>query len=247
MATGKTHWIVPVFVAVIAGGFFVTGKYIENTDLDPVTVSVQGEGKVMVAPNIAEMNFGMQTERMATAAEAISDLEEKMNAVYKAIKALDIDEKDIKTQSLSMNPSYDWDEGERTLKGYEARQNLRVKIRDLDKIGEVLARATEAGANQAGGVTFTIDDTDELKTQARDEAIEEAEKKADELADQLGKRLGKLKGYSEGGVGMPVYRVQKADMMMAESMGIGGGGEVVPVPEGEQEIRITVTLMYELK
>ena len=240
------HGALAILITLIAGGMFIGGKYVENIDLDPVVISVQGEGKVTAAPNIAEMTFGMQTERMDTAEAAIADLEEKMNAVFAAIKELGIEEKDITTQSLSMNPSYDWDEGERTLKGYEARQNLRVKIRDLDKIGEVLSRATSAGANQAGGVSFTIDDTDELQAQARDEAIAEAETKAKELAIQLGGRLGKLKGFSEGGGGMPVYSVAK---MVTEDMayGIGGGGAPVPVPEGEQEIQVTVSLTYELK
>jgi len=123
---------------------------------------------------------------------------------------------------------------------------LRVKIRDLEKIGSVLSSATSAGANQAGGVSFTIDDTEELKAQARDEAIAEAEEKAKELAIQLGGKLGKLKGYNEGGGGMPVYRVAK--MEMAEDMAYGmGGGAPVPVPEGEQEIKVTVSLTYELK
>jgi len=110
------HGALAIIITLIAGGMFIGGKYVENIDLDPVMISVQGEGKVMAAPNIAEMNFGMQTERMETAAASITDLEEKMNAVFEAIKGLGIEEKDIKTQSLSMNPSYDWDEGERTTK-----------------------------------------------------------------------------------------------------------------------------------
>jgi len=237
--------LLPIILVLVLGGFYLGGKYIEGQDLRPVTISVQGEGKVMAIPDIAQMSFGVETGRQKTAEIAMEILSEKMNAVFEAAKELNIEEKDITTESLSLRPSYDWEEGKRTDQGFEASQSLRVKIRDMDKIGEVLAAVTAAGANQAGGVNFTIDEPEELQAQAREKAIDNGEEKARELAAQLGKSLGKLKSFGEGGGGMPRY-----DKVMAMDMeaGMGGGGPVPsPVPTGEQEVQVFVTLTYELK
>jgi len=238
-------WL-PIFLALIVGGFYLTGKYIEGQDLSPVTISVNGEGKVMAVPDIAELSFGVQTGRQKTAEQAMEILTNKMTAVIDAVKELGIEEKDIMTQSLSLHPSYDWDEGKRIDEGFEANQNLRVKIRDLDQISAVLSAATVGGANQAGSVGFTIDDPEELRALAREKAIKNAEEKAQALATQLGKSIGKLKGFNEGGgYYEPMY--EKA-MAMDSGIGMGGGGPVAPpIPAGEQEVMVNVSLVYELK
>ena len=245
MSPTKQSFFIPITVALVAGGMFLIGKYMEQQDLSPVVVSVQGEGKMSAAPDIAQVQFGMQTGRVTTAEGAMAALAREMNSVIAAVKGEGIDEKDITTQNLSLRPAYDWKDGERIDRGFEASQNLLVKVRDVSKIGAVLTAATKSGANQAGGVSFTIDDPDELRAQARTEAIADAEAKAKILAEQLGKRVGALRSYSEDGGSMPpaVYR-----MAMNEAVGIGGGGGDggVPVPSGEQEVRVTVSLSYEL-
>jgi len=242
----RAHTGIFLLVVLIAGGFYLVGKYLEQQDFSPVMISVQGEGKVMANPDIAQISFGVETGRQPTAEEAMQVLSDSMNAVFAAVKEAGVEEKDITTQSLNLNPAYDWNEGERIDRGFEARQSLRVKIRDLQKISTVLSAATVAGANQAGGVSFTIDDPEELRVQARAEAIENAEEKAHTLAVELGKNLGKLRGFSEG-VGASPYPVARMDMALGKG-GVGGGGTIeTPIPAGEQEVQVFVTVMYELK
>jgi len=239
-------WL-PILIAFIVGGLYVAGKYVEGQDLQPVTISVNGEGKVMAVPDIAEMNFGVQTGRQRTAERAMEILTEKMNTVFSAVKEAGIEEKDISTQSLSLYPSYDWDEGKRIDQGFEASQNLRVKVRELKKISGVLSAATSAGANQAGSVGFTIDDPEELRAEAREKAIDHAEKKAQALAAQLGMRVGNLRGFNEGGGYYPPRYEKAMAMDMAEEAGRGEGAVAPPIPAGEQEVVVNVSLMYELK
>ena len=236
-------WL-PVLLVFILGGMYIVGKYIESQDLTPVVISVQGEGRVFASPDVAQISFGMQTGRQKTAEKALDVLSDRMNAVFAALKDQGIEEKDITTEFLSLNPAYDWQNGVRIDRGFEANQSLRVKIRDLEKVGDVLSVATAAGANQAGGVSFTIDDPEELREAAREKAITNGAEKAEKLAVQLGKKLGKLRGFADGGVPVPVY----GKNIVMESIGIGGGGGgPAPVPSGEQEIRVLVNLSYELK
>lgn len=235
-------WL-PILAAFLVGGAYIGGKYVETRDQDRVTISVSGEGRVFAPPDIAEVSFGVQTGRMQTAKLAMDKLRKSMDAVFQSVKGLGIDEKDIRTEHFSLNPVYDWTEQGQIFRGFEASQSFRVKVRDLDQTDDVLTVATDAGANQAGNVQFTIDDPEGQRAQARAEAIKEAQAKAQVLASSLGKRLGKLKGFNEeGGYGGPIPM-----MMRAEAMGKGGGIPDLPFPTGEEEINVQVTLTYELK
>lgn len=236
-------WL-PIVVALVAGGLYVTGKYVETRHMDQFTISVQGQGKVNAIPDIATLSFGVQTGRQKTADGAMKMLSESMNKVFEAVKAAGVEEKDIATQYLSLNPSYDWNEGTRIDTGFEANQSLTVKVRDLEKISAVLDAAVKAGANQAGSVGFTIDDPKVLKEEAREKAITDARAKAEKLAVDLGVSLGRMQGFWEEqsyGGGNPV-------MMRAEAMdGAGGGGYAPPLPAGEQEVMVNVNITYKIR
>lgn len=171
-----------------------------------------------------------------------------MDKVIAAVKAAGVEEKDISTQSFYLSPVYDYNNGTQIARGYEANQSLSIKVRDLDKVSEVLGAATNAGANQAGNVNFTVDNPEEKRAEARKEAINEAKEKARELAGQLGVSLGDITGFSEGYGGGPIppmyysrdaYGVGGADMEAAQ--------KAVQLPAGEQEINVTVSITYEIK
>lgn len=233
-------WLPPI-LALILGGSYIAGKVIEVREREPTVVSVTGEGKVYAVPDIAELTFGVQTGRQGSALKAMDILRGKMTATIEAVKAQGIPEKDIQTQSLSLYPSYDYNDGVRIDRGFEASQTLHVKVRDLAKVGAVLQAAVSEGANEVGGVSFTVDKPEALEIEARAEAITEAQEKAKELAKQLGRRVGELRGFSEGGGIVPPIP------FMAKGMALEAFGGDLPVPAGEQEIMVTVTLEYELE
>lgn len=235
--------------AVVIGGlFYVGGKQLElNSDPElNGTITVSGDGRVFVAPDIAQLSLGVNTGRHATAAAAIENLKESMDKIIAAIKEQGVADKDIATESFWLNPVYDYTEGRQIPRGYEANQSLRVKVRDLDAVSKVLGAATSAGANQAGGVNFTVDEPEEKRAEAREIAIDEAKEKAKVLARQLGVSLGEIVNFNEGfGGGTP------SPMYMERSMGMGGAMEDaavtnVALPQGEQEINVSVSITYEL-
>jgi len=239
-------WL-PVLVVILGGGFYVYGQSLNVVDAthQPIIISVSADAKVSGSPDIATLSFGVQTGRQTTAKAAIENVRKNMTTVLAAIKKAGIEDKDIMTENFWLNPVYDYDRGTQIPRGYEANQSLRVKVRNLDAVGDVLSAATDAGANQVGSISFDIDNPDALKADARAKAIEKAKAKADTLAESLGMRVIKLTGFSEGGGNYPVP-------MMSKTMayGMGGGSDAVeslPVPVGEQEIGSTVTLMYEIR
>lgn len=207
--------------------------------------SVNGSGVVYAKADIANITIGLSTGVKDTAIAATQESTEKMNEIITELKDLGIEEKDIKTTDYRLNPYYNWTEKEgRVLKGYEVRQNLTVKIRELDKIGNVIANTTEKGANQIGNVAFTFDDEYELKNQARELAIAKAKEKAEMIADQSDMDLGEIKNVYENEVRFPVmYDYANAKM---ESSGMGGSASPT-IEAGQNEVRVEVTLVYEVK
>ena len=223
------------------------GKYIGQEIETKNTITVSDKGEVYAKPDLALTDFSVITEKK-TVAEAMSENAEKMNAVIDFIKEQGVEDKDLKTVNFNIYPRYEWydtiqfyPQGKRVLVGYEVQQSLEVKIRDMEKIGDIIQGATDAGANQVGDLQFTIDNPDELKKQARGQAIEKAKNKAEELASQLGVKLVRITNFSESGVIPYYYGFKKAVGM--------GGGEEAPAPEietGENKIEITVSITYEI-
>jgi uncharacterized protein YggE len=207
-------------------------------------ISFSGEGKTYTKPDIATVTLSVVTE-----GKTVADLQkkntEKMNKVIEFLKGNGIEEKDIKTTNYNLYPRYDYSQYSSKMPqivGYEITQSLEVKIRNLDKVGEVLEGSVAAGVNQIYSLYFKVDKDEEFKSQAKELAIKDAKKKAAETAKQLGVRLGKLVGYSEGSNYYPIYANYD------KAMGIGGGGESAPsIQTGENEILVNVTLTYEIK
>jgi len=223
------------------------GRYIGQEIEARNTITVSDTGEIYAKPDLAVIDFSVINEAKTVAA-AMDDNTKKMNAIIEAVKGQGVEAKDLKTTNFNIYPRYEWYEkseiypqGKRVLVGYEVQQTLEVKIRDLAKIGQVIEKAVEAGANQVGDLTFTIDKQDELKKQARKEAIEKAKTKAKELANQLGVNLVRITNFSESTI-VPIpqpFYLEKA---------AGAGGEETPqIETGENKIEVTVTLTYEIR
>ena len=112
----------------------------------------------------------------------------------------------------------------------------------MEKIGDIIQGATDAGANQIGDLQFIVDKEDEFKKQAREEAIKKAKEKAKELASQLGVDLVRITNFSESG------ETPRLMYYEATAKSVGGGGEM-PAPSiqtGENKISVSVSITYEI-
>lgn len=207
------------------------------------TIAITGEGKVTAIPDVAVVDIGVITEKANVQAAQLENTE-RMNAITKKVKDQGVEGKDIQTLNYQIYPQYNYDRnGGQSLRGYQVVQNTRIKIRDLSKIGEILNLVGSAGANQVSGISFTIDDPEVLRQQAREKALDNAKLKAQALAEKAGVKLGKIVSFSEYSGGniapMPYY---------AKEMGMGGGvAAVAPdVQAGTLDVVINVNVSYEI-
>ncbi|MBU4216937.1 SIMPL domain-containing protein [Candidatus Parcubacteria bacterium] len=243
----KTHTFLATLVILVVGAIVIVSLITTNKINNQDRFSVVGSGTVYAKADIANINVGLKTGAKKTAAEATKDSTAKMNSIIAELKKLKIDDKDIKTSDYNLNPIYNWTNNKgQELIGYEVTQTLTLKIRDLNIIGDVIAKTTEQGANQIGNINFTIDDEYALKNQARELAIQKAKEKAQMIADQAGMTLGAVKTVTENAnpIVYPMYSNTKMEL------GMGGGGDALTSPTvqtGQNEIKVDVTLVYEVK
>ncbi len=218
-------------------------KYIGLNSAIKNTLSVSASGEVFKSPDIAKIILSSVKDEK-TAISAQTKVAKVMNAAIDFLKTSGLAEKDIKTTSYNIRPRYDYikDQG-RVFKGYEAKQTLEVKIRDLGSVGKILTGLAKRGVNTIGSVSYAIENEDTAKNEARSKAIAKAKKKAKNLAEDLGVDLVRLTSFSESWQGLPRFR----GINFASS---SGGSEMLPSPEvpmGENKVSVTVNLTYEIK
>lgn len=217
----------------------VTGGLGEGAEAQPRTINVAGSGKVFLTPDLATITIGVRTEN-ANASRAVLDNNAQAEEIAMALKEIGVDDKDIQTSNFNIYANQQFDErGNPISTTYVVENTVFVTVRDLSKLGELLGKAVEAGANQVYGIQFDVEDKEEALSQARKAAIEDARAKAEELAAAAGVTLGDIRMISEaGGVPIPVF----------EGKGRGGGAAAdVPISPGQLSLTVEVSVVFELK
>jgi uncharacterized protein YggE len=199
-------------------------------------VTVTGQATVAVAPDTVIIRLGVTTQGK-TAKEASESNAKRMTAVLAAIKDGGAAERDVQTSRLSVQPQYDPNKGGTAhLLGFRVTNQVTVKLHDVGRLPAVLDRAIAAGANEMSGIAFTISEHSKLLDQARDDAIADAHRKAELYAKAAGAKLGRVVAITEEGTPSPPrpFTVMRS------------AAEAVPVAPGEQTLRATVSVSYEL-
>lgn len=202
--------------------------------------SVTGEGVVAVKPDIAVINVGISADA-PTVAEAQGKINSTINIVSNNIKKLGVAGSDIQTSSYNIHPNYDYSGGTQKVTGYQANTNLTVKVKDLEKVNNVIDTAAGGGANQIGNISFEVNDKTQAENEARAKAVAAAKQKAEQAARMAGFRLGKLINYSENFEGGP-----QPIPIATKAMDSRGGGTPTSIEPGSSEIKVNVTLSYEV-
>ena len=198
---------------------------------------VTGQGRVSVMPDLAVLNVGVEA-RAPTVQEARAQAAEAMQRVIAALKAQGVADRDIQTSYFSIQPQYDYNRTSTpTLIGYIVSNQVTAKVRDLEKVGEVIDAAAEAGGDltRIHGVGFTVEDNTDALRQARERAVADARAKAQQLAQLGGVQLGSLVYISEGSGAMPPPVPYARMDLAAES-----GALKTPIQVGELDVVVTV-------
>jgi uncharacterized protein YggE len=236
-----------LFLATIA---FVAAPVFSVPSVEAQTLQTQppsylglvviGEGRVSVAPDYAQIRSGVTT-RGKTAKEATDSNSKAMAVIVKALLESGVAQSDIQTSRFSVQPVYLPQEPRTEPKfvGYSASNQIRAKIRQIDKLGEILDRLVTAGATDVGNIEFLVSEPSKALDQAREAAIADARRKAEVYARASGIQLGPVEWIAEhSGFGPAVpMRAQGASAARAAP---------VPIASGDDTLEVTVTVGFNI-
>jgi uncharacterized protein YggE len=223
-------------------------------------LSLTAEGESRRTPDLAIFTAGVVTQGR-TAGEAMAENARRMDAVVTALRRAGIAERDIQTSALSLQPRYSNPEREAMMRaretgqpyippepprgpqiiGYEAHNNVQVRVRRLAEMGRIIDTLIEAGANQVHGPSFTMDDPQEALDEARNEAVANARRRAELYARAAGMRVARILSITEGGGYHPVpVTFARGEAMAAPPP------PPTPVAPGELQLGVSVSVQFEL-
>lgn len=220
--------------------------------------TVAAEGKSLNFPDVAKFNFGVKTEGGKNIGDLQNENAEKVNAALESVKSGGVKDEDIKTIRYDIEPRYQYNNCSiyqfdncpknkdcicppPKIVGYTISQTIEVKIRDFEKIGELLNGIVNKGVNEISQLSFEIDDLTISQNEARNQAIVKAKEKAESIAQTAGFRLGRLLSVEENSGQIPYYKTLRTEA-------VDMGASAIPTIEpGSQETNISISLTYEIE
>ena len=210
-----------------------------NQTIAGTRLDINATGEVTRVPDVAIISAGV-VSRSATATGALQDTADRMSRVLAALKRAGIEDRDIQTSNVSLNPEYRYVENQPPqLVGYSASNNVTVRFRDIRNSGKILDALVGQGANQINGPTLTVDKPEAALDEARAKAIAMGRARAELYARSLGLRVVRVVSVNESGSSypvpppMPMYA--RAEMAQAKTS----------IEPGEQKLQVNLTMTFE--
>jgi len=208
----------------------------------PGSINVTGSGTAYGEADVASIVFGVDiTEK--DPADAVNDAAQMMDAAFAAALEFDIEESDMMTTSFNMwvEEEYDYITYEYTGETlYHLSHYAQVDVRDLDRVGAVLAALVDAGSNTISSVTFCVEDTKALMDEARILAVADGMRMAQQLASELGMELGDATYVSEW---IDYYPMNSVSTVCGD---FAAGISAPSISPGAQSVTLSVQITFEM-
>lgn len=213
---------------------------------------VTGQASVTVEPDLVLLTVGVETTG-ETVAQARAEAAGAMDAITEAVRAHGLSEQDVQTQSFNIWPQYEYPEvtsGELTtrkqvLVGYTVNNAARIKIRDVDAVGEIIDDVAAAGGDSTriSGIDFSIEDPTTFMSQLREDAVKDAQAKAEHLAGLTGVAVGDLVFIGEVGAGAPLAGGFETESLMARA----SFDQATSISAGELRLSLSVQAAFSIR
>lgn len=239
---GNKRRMLAVIAAAAAAAALLAGSLAWAAPADDAsapqrTVSVSGSAQTTLAPDIATVDIGTYSEK-PTASAAKDGNDALMAKVISALQAQGVDtDKDVQTTDYSITQDYGKDNV--SIVGYRVDDTVRVKVRDLDKLGDILSAAGNAGANLINNIGFTKENSEDDYNQLIVKAIADARSRAETLAKSAGATLGSVVCVSENGSYYPPSPIY-FDRNAAQAAG------TAPISQGTLTLSASVSVTFEI-
>lgn len=241
--------VLSLFLLVGTIGLIADIKYKKSTAMPSNIISARGIGEAIATPDIATFSFTVR-EKAPKVEDAKNAMSEKANKAIAFLKEKGIEEKDIKTEAYYSSPSYapsvcgPYSCPPSKVDGYEVSETISVKVRDVAKAGDLLSGIANFSITEVSGISFTVDDMETLRAEAKADAIAKARADAEATAKNLGVRLGRVTSFYEDGPYQPYYDYGMGGDMAVKAEARNAAPSIQP---GEEKVTSTVSITFEIK
>jgi uncharacterized protein len=205
-------------------------------------VEVSGEASVDVAPDFARVTLGVTTTGK-DAREAVAANAKAVNSLISLLKGEGVAAADIQTSTLSIAPQFSNTRSpsptEQSITGYNVSDMVTVTVREISRLGSLIDKAVEVGANAMYGIAYGENDPSALLDKARPLAVADARRKAEIYASAGDAHVGRLMTLSEQRGAQPLPFARGAYVQSAAAA-------PTPIEAGENRLTISVTARFEL-
>jgi uncharacterized protein YggE len=204
-------------------------------------VRATGEATVTARPDRAQISIGVMTQSSTAQAAAIANATQTTQ-VIDAIKHTLGQGGDLKTAGYSISPQYQYTTNRSPkITGYQASNTVLIIVNDLSLLGKVIDAASDSGANNINGVSFSLKDDSAVRNQALAEAAAKARAAAESIAKALNTHVvGVLQAETAE---IPTFRpLTRSFAAMA-----GPASAPTPIEPGDLDIHATVTVTLEVQ
>lgn len=206
----------------------------------PAVISVSGQGRADVSPDMAVVNIGIVTTGK-TAQLAQAENARVASDVTAALGQLGIFSKDIQTH-YTMSPVYEKGDYRKAV-GYRANNTITVTVNDVAKAGQVIDAALSSGATDVNGLSFGLKDAKSVRNTALQMAVQDARSKADAIAAALGVKIVGIQNVKEDGGNFARYEVANARLAKLD----GAAMADTPVNAGTVEVNAEVHIDFQIQ
>ena len=221
-----------------------TTKVVATGATPQEAITAAGTGVALSKPDRADVTFSVSSsaadpKTAMTKAAVVSD------RVTKALKAAGIADKELQTTGVTLSPKYTYKNGASLVAGYQANVEVRARVNDIAKVGDVIVAGTGAGATSVSGPSFSLTDANPAKFEARSEAVADAKAKATVLAKASGRSLGAVQSVTEAGA-VAANNLMR-DGALPSAVNAGTAAYAPDIQAGQLEDRSSVTVVFGLK
>lgn len=252
----KSVFCVACFVLVSAASVLWVNGALANgvADIEPSqsTLSVRGEAQILAEPDQVSFSLGVTTES-AVAKKAIADNSKKMQSVIRALDLAGLSSYDYKTQNYRVQPVWSsrpnnaGKQWKAEIVAYRVSNNLQVTTQLIDRVGDIIAKATDAGANQVNAIHFSLSDPRQYRQQAITRAMTNAKDDAETLAAASGDVIVRtltlqLDNAAASKVRVEMAKMSRSNLLMSDAV----SSAAPPIESGDITVRASVSVTYEI-
>ena len=182
------------FTSVLAAALLVFS--VAGTNLaaaaEPNTIAVSGMAEQEVAPDMAYIDVGINV-RADDAETARTQEAQIASQIRRALLGLAITDNDLQNTSYYLYQEYKVDRnGVRTADKYVLDSSIKVTVKDLDELSQVIDNVVEAGATNISNITYALSTQNIIQRQLLATAVENARDKAAVVANAGSRTLGNM-------------------------------------------------------